>query len=700
MKSKRCSVVQRGLVVVLLLLPGALTCARVALASDHALQAADDPRDDSGSTITADSVPLRLPEPTLVEKIATLPVTSVGSVDEVWCMSIPTVCDCPHSSSGEIEFSYSGSGLWSDMQDVAFVDGYALCAVSYGILVLDVRYPEKPKFVSMTYAGGDGAASISVSGGRIYLARGSVSLHLFDLTDSGMLNLAREWPLRYRSRSIDGVWGASFGSYFDNYFAYFAAGWSGLLIADVSDRAGDTLWPVQYSGDAYCLAVRGTTVFVGTDDSLRVFELAASSKLALQATLPFAGKINDVYLVGDHLFVSTKSAGLTILDIAAPQKPQSVGRYPYPFADPKFSSHDSILYIADGLDGLTILDVSEPRTPVLVGKCPLGDSPRGIDSHGNFVYVASKGGLQIIDVRSPSSPRVASTYDISHSARVVGIEDGTVFIRDQTAILSAKVNDLQSASVLEELAPPSQFVRNDVAFASGYAYVLSGRSLRVNHVASPTPAITVAELQLPADPRWIKEMGRVLYVAMANSSLLLIDILDPAAPVILGDLKLTSNTADCARSGNLLAVAVGSKELELYDVSNAASAKRLSGFESECDVHRLALAPSYLYVGGCWPDLQVIDVSDPTTPIALGSYDGCPDGQPYGMVMFDGYILVARGECGVAAYDVTVPSAPGLVGYFNTPGYTRDLVVRGRDLFVADGTGLLWLQLSESVVAK
>ncbi len=70
----------------------------------------------------------------------------------------------------QIGINYVGSTLWSGMQDAVIVGDYALCAMDYGLQIIDISDPESYSIVSKIYT--DPGLRVAVSGSyACYLSR-------------------------------------------------------------------------------------------------------------------------------------------------------------------------------------------------------------------------------------------------------------------------------------------------------------------------------------------------------------------------------------------------------------------------------------------------------------------------------------------------------------------------------------------------
>ncbi|MBF8277180.1 MAG: hypothetical protein HW390_2253 [Candidatus Brocadiaceae bacterium] len=181
---------------------------------------------------------------------------------------------------------------------------------------------------------------------------------------------------------------------------------------------------------------------------------------------------------------------------------------------------------------------------------------------------------------------------------------------------------------------------------------------------------------------------RIRFVCLGICSLLLFSLIlclsTSSSPVIvkpyaysLGSYK-TLGSADVTVVGTMAYVADHSSGFLVIDVSTPSSPQLLGSYDAPGDARGVAVVGTTAYVADSYSRLQVIDVSTPSKPQLLCSYKmPC-----YGIAVVGTMAYVAGGDRGLQVIDVSTPSKPQLLGSIDTPGYAMAATVVGTKAYV------------------
>ena len=260
------------------------------------------------------------------------------------------------------------------------------------------------------------------------------------------------------------------------------------------------------------------------------------------------------------------------------------------------------------------------------------------------------------------------------------------------------------------------FVSGDLAYVAAYE---SG--LQIVDVSDPTAPVEVGSLVSPRVPvvsraedfldtaRGVFVSGGLAFVAFTYSGLQIVDVSDPTAPVEVGSLvsprvpvvSRAEDFLDTARgvfvSGGLAFVAFTYSGLQIVDVSDPTAPVEVGSLvsprvpvvsraEDFLDTARgVFVSGGLAFVAFTYSGLQIVDVSDPTAPVEVGSLDASD--LTLDVFVSGDLAYVAAYESGLQIVDVSDPTAPVEVGALDTPDSALDVFVSGGLAFVADDRG-------------
>jgi len=135
-------------------------------------------------------------------------------------------------------------------------------------------------------------------------------------------------------------------------------------------------------------------------------------------------------------------------------------------------------------------------------------------------------------------------------------------------------------------------------------------------------------------------------------------------------------------SGSMAYVADGLPGLQVIDVSNPASPVIVRGVDTPGVARGVVVSGSMVFVADGTGGLQVIDVSNPASPGIVGS--AAVPGEAWGVAVSGPVAYVAGSTGGLQVIDVSNPASPVLVGSMDTPGLAWGVVVSGSAVYVAD----------------
>ena len=130
----------------------------------------------------------------------------------------------------------------------------------------------------------------------------------------------------------------------------------------------------QFGGQSLAVAVEGSTAYLGVGPRLVVLDGStpdAPQLLGQSGVLP--GVVQDVAMVGEMAYVAAGDAGLRVLDVSDPTRPQEIGSAPTAGEAQVVFLQDHMAYVAEEaceegncIGSLSVIDISDPTAPYAV----------------------------------------------------------------------------------------------------------------------------------------------------------------------------------------------------------------------------------------------------------------------------------------------------------------------------------------------
>ena len=426
--------------------------------------------------------------------------------------------------------------------------------------------------------------------------------------------------------------------------ANLACGVSGFVRIDVTDPTAVAPIDSLPVGSANTLAPRGTVFYVGTDTGLVSVDASSPISPPVQIdTYATAAPIFDVEISGAVAYVAETGVGVDVFDISS-STITLAGVLQAPAIGGIDVWGDALhLSMLDATFG--IADVSDPSAPRLLESAPLAGPALGSVSADDVAYVTGGiFGIQVVDVADTCTPTSLDRINPMGQARDVTIDGDVAYIA--AGISGMASVDISDPSNLHTLDTTATAV-NDIVIQGDLAYGASGSGgLRIFDVSDPSNITRISRVRPTLmNATSVAVDGGMAYVGTTNSmEMLCIDVSDPFNPSVVGTSTGLAVVNDMEIEGNFLYAATSS-------------------------------------------GLRTIDVSDPTSPVLLDTYDTRPAGMGAGAMSVDieGDVAYVADEInGLVSIDISDPSNLSLLDIANNTDYSSGVAVAGNTAYLAD----------------
>lgn len=151
----------------------------------------------------------------------------------------------------------------------------------------------------------------------------------------------------------------------------------------------------------------------------------------------------------------------------------------------------------------------------------------------------------------------------------------------------------------------------------------------------------------------------------------------------LGRFSPLGYSFDVAASGDYAYLIVGTQGLFVINVSDPTEPIEVGSHSTRGYAQAIALEGDLVYVANRIDGLTILDVSDPMRPVEVGSLDTA--GSAWDVRVSDGLVFVADSQAGLQIADVTRAGRPSSIGSHPTSASARGVFVDGGVAFVAMG---------------
>ncbi len=428
-------------------------------------------------------------------------------------------------------------------------------------------------------------------------------------------------------------------------------------------------------------------------------EVEIDGDTAIAPVSYIGGTMRRVYAVGTIAYIA-EGSGLAIIDMADPARPMVLSRTYLSGRVNDLVVDNGYAFVTVGTAGVYVVDVTNSSAPRKIGHYA-ADYAGQLSVAGGFVYFTHKTGFHIIDVTNPANISATGSYTVpvidAGGAQSIAISGQQVYLTythyDPTVGESSLYGELYIVDVSKPTEPTlsGSFARpfpsqgGDVVVEGTTAYFADGRY----------QGVSVLDVSDPTDPQQIGLYDEYIYRIVIQDNvgyflkshrLDLIDVSDPSNLVKIASYNFDTNSYGLGlyvlgKAAYLTSTVIG---IEVVDISNPSQPAALGSYRTVADAGDVFVSGSYAYVVGRWFDgLRVVDISQPNSPKDVGYLE--LDGDPYRIQVAGSLLYIADAE-GHSFWiiDISDPTNPTVVKKIVMSWYVDDLMVVGTTVYLAN----------------
>lgn len=382
----------------------------------------------------------------------------------------------------------------------------------------------------------------------------------------------------------------------------------GMVILDITDPAN----PVKVgapgitgTGVSQTVAVQGNYAYVGHQSYLDIYDIANPAEPKQVGYLFTRASTRAVRVLGNYAYIAEDEAGIEIVDITDPTKPEFVQLFnPYgdgTRADVVLSANPGVAYLADGRFGIKTINYTDPTSPTVVGGYNVPGNTYSINIFGDVMVAGAQRWLEFLSLAAdPLNPEPIGSYRNTGNPLWGIVANNVAYLADTYSIQSLDITD------------PANPIRLDAYFT--------------DHAATPYR---------------IYQRGTVLYVAASSGGLMLFSCADPANLELLSQVPTDHSKTYLTLGfvGNYLYAPDGDGTIDIYNPANPNDPVLVKSVPIEGDFPRILIDGNRAFLSNQSQGVKVLDVSDPLNPAVVGSTE--TSGYAEGIAVDNDLLLVA-----------------------------------------------------------
>ena len=460
-----------------------------------------------------------------------------------------------------------------------------------------------------------------------------------------------------------------------------------ITVAEVNTIAayeGSTLW-----GFASDVAVSGDFAYYTKGYGLEVVDISDPYNRMIVSRMRLNSSATSIFIAGDKAYITLSSGGFSILDISNPYTPSILNTFDMDGNSQNITISGNIAFVSQENSALYLINIANPLTPYLLSVFNTVNPPREVAVSGHYAYITQTNyGLQIIDFLDATAPELVGVFE------GVGSYNGTdywdiilygdyAFIADYAYSVTNDSGGFQVLNVSNPTAPELQFIY-DLHLVNNLA--LDGTTL---YISTQTTGVHSFDVAMPSSPVYLDNNLETAYVkemAVYNDYLVtcgrnceIYDIADPESIELASFNPVMSEVASVFVSGDYAYIGHRYSGLTIVDISNPAAPEMVANHATSGRAYTTQVRDQLAYVTNT-SGMDIFDVSDPTNPVLLGSFQDSDTSSCEEFTLIGNLAYITGYPYEIYIVDITNPAAPELLTTYTPEGVPENVRIESIDI--------------------
>lgn len=352
--------------------------------------------------------------------------------------------------------------------------------------------------------------------------------------------------------------------------------------------------------------------------------------------------------------------------------------------------HGNYAFCAGAGSGLDIIDISSPTTPRLAGQFHISENIRDIAIHDRCVYmVMETPGLVALDISTISSPALIRRYNtFSNYYSTLTVYENLLYVADRWNGLD--ILDLTNPGDIREVASFKDRPARGMVISRQKVFACEPGRLAIYSLTNPRNPVLEAAYAVEGESAGISLSGHRLALMTLRpdpnssgeeylSSFYFFDIANPSRPVKLSLWHASEYIPRFILSGHLLCAASPYKRLSVFDVSRPDKIRILNSLEDHIPVMDIQLRDGLIYVANDYYGLRIVSAVNPSHLKPLADFD--QSGNIRGLALEGQRAYLTGDKMGVQILDISDPRNPAPIGGYYA-NYFGDIRVKNGFIYL------------------
>ncbi|MCL4268404.1 MAG: hypothetical protein KJZ72_02615 [Anaerolineales bacterium] len=404
------------------------------------------------------------------------------------------------------------------------------------------------------------------------------------------------------------------------------------------------------------IQVQENLAYIGEGLSMAIIDFTDPQKpVFVSKTDGSSDVVSDIGLSDCCAFVANARGGLFVYDITNPQETNLISNWGNGEDIQKISVHNDVALIEYNENKYKLLDISDPTKISLLAELP-------VQYLSSFAFIENY-------LYTSSTEDMLRIYDLSNLPEVKDL--GTTKITGAVSFSRMILTENLALLVSEVNAPIEQKPEDLPGYHSSTIYLLD-----ITNKENPLLVGSIDAVE--SDPNhdqwttWTKNLvlqnGFVFAIADLAKSMYAIDLNNPQKPIVTDVLELGSYgqiVAGVQSDNKNVYVAWSGGEVTAIDISDPSDLTVSGVYYGASVVQDFTLNDNFAYMTSDNSGFRVVDLSDPSKPIIVGSILGA--GESYGKITskLDKYLYIENYFDGTIIVDISNPTQPIQAAFWN-----------------------------------